>query len=161
MGDGMKEIQKQAFTNVVECPTCGAPLKVTNLTQWVVRECSEDAEHYSHETRRANNPVVITDGLTGGYARDAAEAENFAMFLSDMTTVTFPPTTASITSSPPLDKQAMYQRFDDSINRRAVVLMKTQGMDEIKAQRVAWNEHGIFDHWLARQSASVRVNIND
>jgi hypothetical protein len=66
------------------------------------------------------------------------------------------PTTATITSSPPLDKQAMYQRFDDSINRRAAVLMKTLGLHEMEAQRAAWNEHGIFDHWLARQSASVR-----
>ncbi len=106
----MKEIQKHAFTNVVECPTCGAPLKVSNLTQWVVRECSEDAEHYSHETRRANNPMVITDGLTGEYVRDAAEAESFAALLADMTilapsTIAPPTTTATITTSPPLSSE--------------------------------------------------------
>jgi len=83
MGDGMKEALKTAFSVVVECPTCGAPLKVTNLTQYVVRTCSEDPEHYSHETRRANNPVVITDALTGEFIRDKAEAEDFAVFVAD------------------------------------------------------------------------------
>ncbi len=80
----MKAIHNRAFQKVVECPTCGAPLKVTNLTQWVIRECSEDDEHLKHETRRANNPIVLTDALTGEYVRHKDEAEDFAAFLADV-----------------------------------------------------------------------------
>jgi len=80
----MKDSLKTAFEKIVECPTCGAPLTVKNLTQYVVRTCSEDAEHYEHETPRASHNQVITDGLTGEFVRNEKEADEFAAFIADV-----------------------------------------------------------------------------
>jgi hypothetical protein len=46
----MKPSQKPAFSKVTECPQCGAPLKITNTSACVIRQCSEDYAHYISET---------------------------------------------------------------------------------------------------------------
>ncbi len=46
----MKPSHKPAFSKVTECPQCGAPLKITNTSACVIRQCSEDYAHYISET---------------------------------------------------------------------------------------------------------------
>jgi hypothetical protein len=71
-------------------------------------------------------------------------------------TDTPPTTTATITSSPPLDDEnAAYRYFEASIATRADELMRTQGMTARQADRAAWNEHGHFYAWLEKQRAAV------
>ncbi len=66
----MKEIVKRAFTKVIECPQCAAPLSVTNTPEWVIRTCSEDYTHFTAQTPTPSRAADATDPLEAVAAID-------------------------------------------------------------------------------------------
>jgi len=83
----MIEFENRVFTKATECPQCGAPLKVENTPDWVIRTCSEDYAHFISQmptpcARRKH--VIETIASTEKHAGELQDSTEFFEFLQSL-----------------------------------------------------------------------------